>query len=146
MVKNPPRQCRPDTRDVGSIPGLGRSPGGWCSNPLQYSCLENPMNRGAWRATVHGVAKSWTRLSDYAQAHNEAKPSFIKLISRQRNTRYKCIFKKYKTNVYLNRIILNSISILLRNLKLSFTYYLKHHFEFVGMKNIISFPFHSWKN
>ena len=44
------------------IPGLERSPGGGNSNPLQYSCLENPMDRGAWRATVHGVAKSWTRL------------------------------------------------------------------------------------
>ena len=43
--------------DLGSIPGLGRSPGEGNGNPLQYSCLENPMNRGAWRATVHGVAK-----------------------------------------------------------------------------------------
>ena len=51
-----------DVRDSGSIPGLERSPGGGNSNPLQYSCLENPTNRGAWRATVHGVAKSWTRL------------------------------------------------------------------------------------
>ena len=41
--------------DTGSTPGLGRSPGGGNSNPLQYSCLENPMGRGAWRATVHGV-------------------------------------------------------------------------------------------
>ena len=49
--------------DRGSIPVLGRSPGGAHGNPLQYSCLENPMNRGAWWATVHGVAKSWTRLS-----------------------------------------------------------------------------------
>ena len=45
-------------RDVGLIPGSGRSPGGGLGNPLQYSCLENPMGRGAWRATVHGVAKS----------------------------------------------------------------------------------------
>ena len=43
--------------DAGSIPGSERSPGGGHGNPLQYSCLENPMNRGAWRATVHGVAK-----------------------------------------------------------------------------------------
>ena len=49
---------------LGSIPGLGRSPGERNGNPLQYSCLENPMDRGAWRATVHGVAKSRTRLSD----------------------------------------------------------------------------------
>ena len=46
--------------DPGSIPGLGRSPGGGHGNPLQYSWLENPMDRGAWRASVRGVAKSWT--------------------------------------------------------------------------------------
>ena len=46
--------------DLGSIPGLGRSPGVENGKPLQYSCLENSMDRGAWRATVHGVAKSWT--------------------------------------------------------------------------------------
>ena len=51
--------------DLGSIPGSGRSPGEGNGNPLQYSCLENPMDRGAWRATVHGVAKSRTRLSDF---------------------------------------------------------------------------------
>ena len=45
---------------VGSIPGLGRSAGGECGNPPQYSCLENPMGRGAWWATVHGAAKSQT--------------------------------------------------------------------------------------
>ena len=51
--------------DLGLIPGLGKSPGEGNGNPLQYSCLENPMNGGAWWATVHGVAKSWTRLSDF---------------------------------------------------------------------------------
>ena len=51
--------------DPGLIPGLGRSPGEGNGNPLQYSCLENPMDRGAWQATVHGVAKSRTRLSDF---------------------------------------------------------------------------------
>ena len=48
----------------GSIPGLGRSPGGGNGNPLQYSCLENPMDRGTWPATVHGVTKSQTQLSN----------------------------------------------------------------------------------
>ena len=48
--------------DPGSIPGSGRSPAEGNGNPLQYSCLENPMDRGAWRAIAHGVAKSWTRL------------------------------------------------------------------------------------
>ena len=51
--------------DLGSIPGSGRSPGEGNGNPLQYSCLENPMDGRAWWATVHGVAKSRTRLSDF---------------------------------------------------------------------------------
>ena len=51
-----------DIRDLGSIPGSGRFPGGGHGNPLQYSCLENPMDRGAWQATVHRVAKIWTQL------------------------------------------------------------------------------------
>ena len=49
-------------RDVGSIPGLGRSPGGGHGSTLQYSCLENPMDRGAWWGTVHRVAKTWTQV------------------------------------------------------------------------------------
>ena len=57
MVKNLPANAG-DIRDEGSIPGLGRSPGGGNGNLLQYSCLENPMDRGAWQATVHGVANS----------------------------------------------------------------------------------------
>ena len=55
VLKNPPVNAG-DTRDLGSIPGVGRSPGVGNGNPLQYSCLENSMDRGAWRATVHGVA------------------------------------------------------------------------------------------
>ena len=51
--------------DQGSIPGSGRSPGEGNGNPLRYSCLENPMDGGAWRAIVHRVAKSWTQLSDF---------------------------------------------------------------------------------
>ena len=59
MVKNPPTNAV-DIRDVGLIPQSGRSPGGGHSNPLQYSCLENPMDRGVWWATVHGVTESDT--------------------------------------------------------------------------------------
>ena len=51
-----------DLRDKGSIPRSGRSPGGGHGNPLQYSCVENPMDRGTWQATVHGITKSQTRL------------------------------------------------------------------------------------
>ena len=61
MVKNLPANAG-DTRDAGLIPAFGRSPGGGDGNPLQYSCLENPTDRGAWRAAVHGVAKSRTQL------------------------------------------------------------------------------------
>ena len=56
VVKNPPANAG-DLRDLGSIPGSGRSPGGGHSNPLQCSCLENPMDRGGWRAMVHRVAQ-----------------------------------------------------------------------------------------
>ena len=59
MVKNPPTNAG-DLRDMGSIPGSGRSPGGGHGNPLQCSCLENLMDREAWRAIVHGVTKSQT--------------------------------------------------------------------------------------
>ena len=54
--------------NLGSIPGSGRSPGEGNGNPLQYSCLENPTDRGAWQATVHGAAKSRTQLSDFTFA------------------------------------------------------------------------------
>ena len=61
VVKNPAANAG----DLGSIPGPGRSPGGGNDNPLQYSCLENPMDRGGWQATGHGVAKSQTRLGTH---------------------------------------------------------------------------------
>ena len=61
VVKNPTANAG-DLRDVGSIPGSGRCPGEGNGSPLQYSCLENPTDRGAWWATVHGVSKGWTRL------------------------------------------------------------------------------------
>ena len=61
-VKNPPANAG-DTRDAVSIPGSGRSPGEGNGNPLQYSCLENPLDTGAWWVTVHGVTKRLTWLS-----------------------------------------------------------------------------------
>ena len=71
VIKNLPANAG-DTGDVGLIPGSGRFPGGGKSNPLQYSCLENPMDGGAWQAAVHGVTKSQTqlkRLSMHASRH-----------------------------------------------------------------------------
>ena len=59
MVKNLSANAG-GARNVGWIPGLGRSPGIGTGNPLQYSCLENPMDRGTWQVTVHGVRKSQT--------------------------------------------------------------------------------------
>ena len=67
-VKNQPA----NPGDVDLIPGLGRSPREGNGYPLQYSCLGNPPGRGAWWATVHGVTKSWTQLSDYAAAAAKA--------------------------------------------------------------------------
>ena len=66
MVKNLPANAG-DIRDVGLIPGLGRSPGVGNGNPLQYTCLENPMDRRDWRATVHGVAES--DMTEHACTH-----------------------------------------------------------------------------
>ena len=63
-VKNLPANAG-DARDLGSIPGLGRSPGGGSGNPFQDSCLKNSMDRRAWWATVDGVAKSWPRLTQH---------------------------------------------------------------------------------
>ena len=59
VIKNQPANAG-DSGDLGWIPGSGRSPRGGNGNPLQYSCWENPMDREAWQATVHGVTKSWT--------------------------------------------------------------------------------------
>ena len=75
VIKKPPT----NVRDSGSIPGSGRSPGGGHGDPLQYSCLENPLDRGAWRATVHRVTQSWTRLkrlSTHAQFMNSFRLCF----------------------------------------------------------------------
>ena len=65
-VKNPPANAR-DMKDLGSIPGWGRSPGEGSCYPLQYSCLENPTYREAWRATVHSVLKSLTQLKQLSR-------------------------------------------------------------------------------
>ena len=69
VVKNPPASAG-DTEYAGPIPGLGRSPGGGHGNPLQYSCLENPMDRGAWRAIVHRIARSRARLKCLSTAQH----------------------------------------------------------------------------
>ena len=76
MVKKLPASAG----DVGLIPGSGRSPGGGHGNLLHYSCLENPMNRGAWWATVYGVAKSQTRLkrlSTHARGQQEVEDAIL---------------------------------------------------------------------
>ena len=75
MVKNPPTNAG----DTGLIPGSGRSPGGGNDNLLQYSCLESSMDRGAWWATIHGVAKTQTQLSHWTHTHTHAcnSPYFV---------------------------------------------------------------------
>ena len=72
MVKNP----RANAGDMSSIPGSGRSPGGGNGNPLKYSCLGNPMDRGAWWATVHGVAKELDLVTKQQNQHQEQEINF----------------------------------------------------------------------
>ena len=76
VIKNLPANAG-DVREVVSVPGLGRSPGGERGNPLQYSCLENPMDRGAWRAPVHGVTQSWAGLKQLS-THVPSSYPFLK--------------------------------------------------------------------
>ena len=80
VVKNLPANAG-DIRDVALIPGLERSPEEGHGNPLQYSCLENPMDRGSWWATVHRVTKSWTRLSDFAHMHTTLSQGTPRVVS-----------------------------------------------------------------
>ena len=70
MVKNPPAYAG-DARDADSSPGLGRAPKEGNGNRLQFSCLENSMDRGTWQATVHGITKSWTQLSTYTHKNSK---------------------------------------------------------------------------
>ena len=83
VVNNPFVNSAGYIKDPSLIPGSGRSPGGGHGNPLQYSCLGNPMDRGAWWATVHSVAKSQTRLKDFAPRRHKTtlviQPSILPL-------------------------------------------------------------------
>ena len=79
VVQNPPANAG-DAEDAGSIPGLGRYPRGGNGNPVQYCCLGNPMDRGAWRATVRRVAKSRAWLSDWAHTQAESRVKLCKII------------------------------------------------------------------
>ena len=90
MVKNPPANAG-DTRDAGLIPGSGRFPGGGHGNPLQYSCLENPMDRGAWWATVHGAVKSWIQLK-LLSTHAQQCARGFPLLYILANVWYLCFF------------------------------------------------------
>ena len=83
--------------DLGSIPGSVRSPGEGNGNPLQYSCLENPMDGGAWWATVHGVAKSWTRLSNFTHFTQRASlvAQRVKYLTAMWEIRVQSLGRKY---------------------------------------------------
>ena len=88
--------------DLGSIPGSGRFPGEGNGNPLQYSCLENPMDGGAWWTIVHGVAKSWTRLSDFTSLLLQ-----LKILHAARKSEIRCTATKTwcsQINVFLKKL------------------------------------------
>ena len=73
VIKNPPAKAG-DIRDTGSIPRSGRVPGGGQGNPLQYSCLENPTDRGTWQAMVHRVTKSWRGVKKLSTEQQKSLP------------------------------------------------------------------------
>ena len=79
MVKNSPAN-RGEAREMGSVPGSGRYPGGGKGNPLQYSCLGNPMDTGAWKVAVHRVTKSWIQLSMHTDDNNNSNICLLLLI------------------------------------------------------------------
>ena len=83
VVKNPPANAG-DIKDAGSISVSGRSPGEGHGNPLQYSCWENPMHRGAWQATVQGVANSWTGLKQLSM-HTRIFLLYIKWLGKDKS-------------------------------------------------------------
>ena len=94
MVKNLPANAG-EAEDSSSIPQLGRSPREGNGNPLQYSCLGNPMDRGAWRATVHGVAKTRTRLSTHVPFY------LILLLSSYKTERQRPLLSYLRTSGHL---------------------------------------------
>ena len=105
VVKNLPANAG-DIRDVGSIPGSGRSPGVGHGNPLQYSCLENPKDRVAWQATVHRVAKSQTRLRNLACFHTFLRPIdqnciSVLLINKEQ---YSKLCNSFKINILILKL------------------------------------------
>ena len=103
--------------DRGSIPGLGRSPGEGNGNTLQYSCLENPMDRGAWWATVHGAAKSRTRLRDFTHTFSIC-PTLSFPYCVHKSILYICVSNSCPTNKLICTIFLDSIHII--NMQYSF--------------------------
>ena len=89
--------------DPGSIPGLGRSPGGGHGNPLQYSCLENPMDRGAWRAIAHGVAKTQTQL-EWLSTHFSPTPTCHPTNWRHSGKESSCQCRRHGFNPWVGKI------------------------------------------
>ena len=84
VVKNLPDNAG-DKRDAGSIPGLGRSSEEGNGNPLQYSCLKNPIDRGAWWATIHRVTKSWTHYQPYTKTCKEKQGTKLQAMNIDEN-------------------------------------------------------------
>ena len=99
VVKNPPTNTE-NTRDAGSIPGSGRSAGGENGNPLQYSSLENSMDREVWWATVHGSSKSWTWLSTHIDTRVKRQDCNTECMSHENKVAR--LFKKNGPEMYEN--------------------------------------------
>ena len=114
VVKNQPASAG-NLRDTGSIPGSGRFPGGGHGNPLQYSCLENPMDGGDWRVTVHRVAKGQTQmkpLSMHAFTDINSRDSPMQKVSTMTITFFPVHLRLYYPTQDLGTLILTGISVL----------------------------------
>ena len=95
--------------EPGSVPGLGRSPGEVNGNPLQYSCLENPMDRGAWQSTVHGVAKSWTQLSNFTITAYLLTKYYFFFFKESQVLDFKCFHSSLQPWSWFNTVILDKL-------------------------------------
>ena len=150
-VKNAPVNAG-DIRDAGSVPGLGRCPGEGNGNPLQDSCLENPMGRGAWWAAVHRVAKSWTRLkwlstyTSYPKDFTRLKPvvSYISeamklfIIFWPTPTPYNYLFTVFSVRLIFCKIFLIFSIQPMWSAPSSFTCRLIRVFQWLSWKNMLS--------
>ena len=131
VVKNPPDNAG-NIRDTGSIPESGRSPGEGNGNPLQYSCLENPMDREAWQATAYNVVESWTGLKPFSTYTC----TNFKLLLAQWSHLFKTTFCQISISSWIKILFKHIMKYLLFNNKKKWSTY--YNMEILNLENILS--------